>query len=830
MTECPQQTKLESYARGKLPQGEVDALEVHLCECRPCLDRVVGLGQVDSLPVVPHCHIIKELGSGRFGVVYKAWWLKDRARLVAVKCLSLGGETQRERFEREIKVLTQIDSPRIVKCLDSGTTGGTHYLVMELIRGIHLDEYLETSASNLDEKLAVFERVCGAVAEAHARGVVHRDLKPRNILIDSSGQPHILDFGICGVEHEDWGSSVCQTITRLGDIIGTLKYMSPEQAWGGVSGSIDERSDVWALGIMLYEIVTGGDYPYDLRATAEKPAHEALLERIRREMPALPHLRSIERGRQLEILLERCLTWEANHRLSSAGQLAADIGRYRLKQRIKTRPLSVPRRIHRLAVGMATKSRWAGQFALVATLAVSLWVTTYMFDVRWRVTGHTYAGDRSNPALMPLAGDGDSIVVAGVSEATVGAVVEFARDNGIAGVTPRITSWRAVHGHLMERLASAKPRVVVWDYYFRTPQPADKVFVAGLAKLDEAGVPTVLAVQRYKADETPDLSETIARAVRGRVHHGSILARHMLDREGNFVMAIQRSSGEIVPSFALATLGAVLHPDARMDIDWSGRAMHIDLLYATSPGSYLRLRDRIGLAKVFKPQHAQFSVSTADVLGCTAFELQRPDQWAARTVPYEELLTCSPAQLRAKVGDRVLVIGDVRRARPGFLADRHPVNYGGEIVDSVPGCYLLCDAIAGLLDRRYLASAFPLAPTTFLFMLLLAIGGGLFPVAVAMHRVLEPPRIRRMLWLGLAGLSTVCFVVMLTVEGHTAVHAGMAGFSLLMPMCGSFWVEFARGRHLILDRERRAVESLVPDTDRTITMPRWRPRTLQAEQ
>jgi CHASE2 domain-containing sensor protein/predicted Ser/Thr protein kinase len=791
---------------------------------------MVGMGQGDMLPVVPHTHIVKELGSGRFGVVYKAWWLKDRPRLVALKCLSFGGETERERFDREIKVLKQIDSPHIVKCLDSGVTGGTRYFVMDLIQGVHLDEYLETSTSSLDEKLALFQRVCGAVAEAHAKGVVHRDLKPRNILIDHAGDPHILDFGICTLETGDWSSSACQTITRFGDIIGTLKYMSPEQAWGGVSGPIDERSDVWSLGVMLYEIVTGGDYPYDLRSTADKPAHEALLDRLRKEMPTLPRLRSIERGRQLEILLERCLAWEPNRRLNSAAQLAEDTGRYRAKQRIKTKPLSAPHRIHRLAVGIATKSRWAALIGLVATLAISLWVMAFAFDVRWRATGYAYGGDRSVAASAPQGSAADSILLAGISDATINAVVDFARENNIEGVSHEIKSIRAVHGHLMERLASAKPRAVVWDYYFRTPQPGDPAFVGGVERLAEAGVPVVLGVHDYDADGTPELSPHITAALGDRIHHGSVLTRHTVRREGEFLMAIQHPSGEVSPSLSLATLAAVLHPDAQVDIDWSGREPRFDLLYETEPGSYLRVRDRIELTKVFSQRRPQFSVTTEDVVGCKTFELRRPAQWAARTVPYEDLLTCSPDQLRAYVENRVLVFGDLRLARAGFFADRREVRYGGTIVKDVPGCYLMCDAIAGLLDRRYMKSAFPLARATFLLMLLLAVAGGLLPVGVALRPALEPLRVRRLLWLGLGAVFASCFVVMISAESYRAVHLGMAGVSLLMPMCGSFWVEFARGRHRILDRERRSVESLGLDADRTVTMPRWRPRTLPAEQ
>ena len=173
-------------------------------------------------------------------MVYKAWWLRGKPRIVALKVLTSAGGMEKSRFDREIAVLRRIDSPWIVKCLDSGTIGEATYFIMDFVEGVHLDEYLRSCGGDLEGKLAVFQLVCRAVADAHAAGVAHRDLKPRNILVDAEGQPHILDFGICAVDPADWSSWARDTITQPGDIIGTLRYMSPEQAWGGVAGPINE--------------------------------------------------------------------------------------------------------------------------------------------------------------------------------------------------------------------------------------------------------------------------------------------------------------------------------------------------------------------------------------------------------------------------------------------------------------------------------------------------------------------------------------------------------------------------------------------------------------
>ena len=287
---CLDSRMLTGYAGNDLPIDDAIHVEQHLGECEACLAQYLKLGRQTPTMQIPDCRFVKEIGRGRFGVVYKAWWTCGRPRIVALKLLSCPSEMERSRFNREVAVLKKLDCPSIVKCLDSGTVGEAVYYVMDLVDGVHLDEYIKESTHNLAEKLTVFADVCRAVASAHAMGVVHRDLKPRNILIDARGKPHVLDFGICSVDRLEWSTAAQQTITHPGDLIGTLRYMSPEQAWGGAAGVIDERSDIWALGIMLCEIVTEGDYPYSLEPMPDKSIHEALLERIRKELPKLPKL------------------------------------------------------------------------------------------------------------------------------------------------------------------------------------------------------------------------------------------------------------------------------------------------------------------------------------------------------------------------------------------------------------------------------------------------------------------------------------------------------------------------------------------------------------
>jgi len=382
---CPSTKDLSAYARDELDTSAAPDYDRHLAQCSDCRDRYIdSLGRLLLVPNVPNCRVVKEIGRGRFGVVYKAWWLTETPRLVALKVLSSVGEMEQRRFEREIAVLRHLDAPGVVRFLDAGGAGDSDYFIMDYVEGVHFDEYVRDESKSRDDKLAVFERVCRIVALAHEHGVVHRDLKPRNIIVDEHDQPHVLDFGICSVDSLDKSSWALGTLTHAGDVIGTLRYMSPEQAWGGVTGPIDERSDVWSLGVMLYELVTDGGYPYPLEPTGDRSAHESLLERIRKEMPRLPRLSTLPRGRDLETLLERCLCWEPQERVMSVSTLGDDIAAYRQGRRISTRPLSIPRRARRMAVGAATRSRWMFAATFVAVVAVSLSVASMFGVITWK--------------------------------------------------------------------------------------------------------------------------------------------------------------------------------------------------------------------------------------------------------------------------------------------------------------------------------------------------------------------------------------------------------------------------------------------------------------
>jgi CHASE2 domain-containing sensor protein len=458
---------------------------------------------------------------------------------------------------------------------------------------------------------------------------------------------------------------------------------------------------------------------------------------------------------------------------------------------------------------------------LIGLVAVTLWLAVLLLNVGWLETGYPYEGQEGASAALFAPGQArENILIVGLFDGTIDQVMDFAASGRIEGVTADTRTWRGIHGHLMRRLAAARPKAVVWDYFFRRPTKQDADFVAGVKELEESGVPVILASQAYHDDGTPDLSPDILAPLAGRVRHGAISARDMVERPGEFVLANKRKPQTVVPSLALATLAAMLHPQAFLELEWDEQDRWIDLHYRIHPGAYLRGRDRIELDRVFHAQHSQHGIRVGDLLACRKFELATLESWQRQTTRYERLLSCSDDQLRALVRDRLLIIGDLRTARFGFSADRHRVKYDSLIINDVPGCYLLADAIAGLLTRRYVRLVVLLPTTALLFALVLATVGCLLPIRLAAYPIFEQARCRRVLWFVLLGLSASSFLVMVATTNYAAVCLGFVGLSLLPPMAGAFGIEFARNRHRLLERNRRAIDRCAVASVETATLRR----------
>ncbi len=211
----------------------------------------------------------RELGRGGQAVVYLAVQEKT-GRRVAVKVMrpdALADERALARFKREVQVLAALEHPNIVGILDTGvTSGGAHFIVMNYVAGMTLEEYMKSRqrADSPDpaKLLRLFLKICASVNVAHVRGIVHRDLKPGNIRIDERGEPHILDFGLAHTPLDRLAGGE-HPIAVTGEFLGSLPWCSPEQAEGDPD-RIDMRTDVYSLGVILYQILTDGKFPYEV--------------------------------------------------------------------------------------------------------------------------------------------------------------------------------------------------------------------------------------------------------------------------------------------------------------------------------------------------------------------------------------------------------------------------------------------------------------------------------------------------------------------------------------------------------------------------------------
>ena len=204
--------------------------------------------------------LLQQIGEGGFGVVYMAEQCVPVQRLVAIKIIKPGMDSKQvvARFEAERQALAMMDHPNIARVLDGGTTeNGRPFFVMDLVKGVPLTEYCDRNRLAPEDRLKLFVDVCQAVQHAHHKGVIHRDLKPTNVMVtlhDGRPVPKVIDFGVAKALNQRLTEKTL--FTAYGQMIGTPAYMSPEQA--EMSGlDIDTRCDVYSLGVLLYELLTG---------------------------------------------------------------------------------------------------------------------------------------------------------------------------------------------------------------------------------------------------------------------------------------------------------------------------------------------------------------------------------------------------------------------------------------------------------------------------------------------------------------------------------------------------------------------------------------------
>jgi len=347
--------------------------------------------------------IIGTIGEGGFGVVYEAEQLEPVRRRVALKVIKAGMDSASvvARFEAERQALALMDHAGVARIFDGGVTepelGSRPYFVMELVRGEPVHTYCDRHRLSVDQRVELFIRVCEAVHHAHTKGVIHRDLKPRNILVaqtEDGPTPKVIDFGISkAIDHR---LSHSDQFTQQGQLIGTPEYMSPEQA-DSTDGDIDTRSDVYALGVILYELLSGRR-PFESSELLGKGLSE--IQRLLKEQDPkrpstrintaitndtelaarLAESRDVE-PRQLERRLRgeldwvvmKCLSKDRERRYHSAAGLGSDLRRFLAGEVVEARPPSRTYRFGKLV--RRNKAATVSAVAIAGVLLVSTLVS-----------------------------------------------------------------------------------------------------------------------------------------------------------------------------------------------------------------------------------------------------------------------------------------------------------------------------------------------------------------------------------------------------------------------------------------------------------------------
>jgi len=344
--------------------------------------------------------LLEQIGGGGMGVVYMAEQSRPVRRMVALKIIKPGMDSRQviARFEAERQALTMMDHPNIARVLDAGTTDtGSPYFVMELVKGVPITDYCDQAQLNTRERLELFIPVCQAVQHAHQKGIIHRDLKPSNILVtlhDDKPVPKVIDFGIAKATGQSLTDKTL--FTHFAQMMGTPLYMSPEQAQ--ISGlDVDTRSDVYSLGVLLYELLTGTT-PFVKQRLLEA-AYDEMRRIIREEEPPKPSTRLSTLGdklnalaahrktdpRKLDHLIRGELDWivmkamekDRARRYATPAELSQDVHRYITDEPVAACPPSAFYKFRKFS------RRHKGKLVTGALLGLALLVT--MAAIGWSV-------------------------------------------------------------------------------------------------------------------------------------------------------------------------------------------------------------------------------------------------------------------------------------------------------------------------------------------------------------------------------------------------------------------------------------------------------------
>jgi len=462
--------------------------------------------------------LLQKIGEGGCGAVYMAQQEKPLHRRVALKVIKLGMDTRNviARFEGERQALALMDHPGIANVLDAGATeAGRPFFVMELVRGERITDYCDQNNLDVPQRLDLFIRVCQAIQHAHQKGVIHRDIKPSNILVtmhDGVPVPKVIDFGIA--KATDGRLTDGTAFTAFDQFIGTPAYMSPEQA--EMSGlDVDTRSDIYSLGVLLYELLTGKTpfEPKELMASGL----DAMRHTLREKEPMFPStlvgaldqkdssttaghrhtesrkLVSVLRG-DLDWIVMKALEKDRRRRYETAEALALDVRRYLDHEPVAARP---PSRLYRMGKLMRRNrvifaAIGAVSLALILGFGTSTWLFFREREARVRAT----AAEREEFRLRQAAETREQIAQAAfaigrrdVEEADklVGTVTGMQPSLEAENVLRTLGEWNVLHGK-MPRAAALFLALLQADQSDRSVMISQDLLMAGPVLVEKGDI------------------------------------------------------------------------------------------------------------------------------------------------------------------------------------------------------------------------------------------------------------------------------------------------------------------------------------------------------
>jgi len=435
--------------------------------------------------VIGHYKLKELIGEGGFGLVFVAEQTHPVRRKVALKVIKPGMDTKEvvARFEAERQALALMEHPNIALVLDGGATdSGRPYFVMELVRGVAITEYCDRNQLTSRERLDLFVSVCCAVQHAHQKGVIHRDLKPSNVLVTlHDGEPvvKVIDFGVAKAINQQLTEH--SVYTRFAQMVGTPTYMSPEQA--ELSGlDIDTRADIYSLGVLLYELLTGTT-PFD-KERLKTVGFDEIRRIIREEEPLKPSTRISTLGQaactlsanrktdprrlsrslrgELDWIVMKCLEKDRTRRYETTADLARDIKRYLKDEPVEASPPSAAYRLRKL-LRRNRRSVLAGSVLLVVLVGGIVGTTLGLVGARRERDAAESARDDAvragEKALAASAAEQAAKEAAETSDAEARAVLGFLEYRILAAMRPEHNGGLGREATLRQAIEAALPFV-----------------------------------------------------------------------------------------------------------------------------------------------------------------------------------------------------------------------------------------------------------------------------------------------------------------------------------------------------------------------------------